>query len=231
MRKYYTDKEFIKIVQGSQSISEVIITMSLVPAGGNYSTFHARVKRLNLKIDHFVGNAWSKGRTLGPRRPIEDYLNNVCGISSYDLKKRLLSESIFEYKCSKCRRIEWNNQPIPIELDHINGNHKDNTLSNLRLLCPNCHAQTDTYRGKNIKKALSYRKPVKVKYCQDCDVVISKYGTRCKSCAGKIIQKTKIEWPSHEDLLEMVQSANYLATSRHLGVSDNAIRKRLKNHS
>jgi 5-methylcytosine-specific restriction endonuclease McrA len=63
-----------------------------------------------------------------------------------------LREGIFEHRCANCRNTRWLNQPIPLELDHINGNNKDNRLKNLRLLCPNCHAQTPTYRSKKRSK-------------------------------------------------------------------------------
>jgi hypothetical protein len=60
-----------------------------------------------------------------------------------------LKEKIFEYRCYKCNNVEWLGQPISLELEHKNGNHFDNRLENLTILCPNCHAQTETYCSKN----------------------------------------------------------------------------------
>lgn len=65
------------------------------------------------------------------------------------LKNRLLKEGIMENKCSCCGISEWNNKPITMQLDHIDGNSNNHVLNNLRLLCPNCHSQTDTWCGKN----------------------------------------------------------------------------------
>ena len=95
------------------------------------------------------GQAWNKGRVIGPKRPIEEYLVFGKYCQSNNLKKRLLNEGLKEHKCEMCGITEWNGQPTPIELDHIDGNRYNNTIENLRILCPNCHAQTDTYRGRN----------------------------------------------------------------------------------
>lgn len=67
------------------------------------------------------------------------------------VRHRILRDNLIEYKCSECGITEYNNKPISLQLDHINGVNNDNRLENLRWLCPNCHSQTETYAGKNVK--------------------------------------------------------------------------------
>lgn len=148
--KKYTESEFIEAVAKSTSIAQVINRLGLIPAGGNYKTINNKIKELGLDISHLNGQGWSKGKTLTPKRDIQDYLSNKHPIQSFKLKNRLIKEGIFDWICSKCNLTVWLDKKIPLELDHINGDNSDNSLKNLRLLCPNCHAQTPTYRGKNI---------------------------------------------------------------------------------
>jgi hypothetical protein len=65
------------------------------------------------------------------------------------LKKRLIKENILENKCTSCELTNWQDKEISLQLDHIDGNNHNHMLNNLRLLCPNCHSQTDTWCGKN----------------------------------------------------------------------------------
>jgi Zn finger protein HypA/HybF involved in hydrogenase expression len=146
-----SDAEFIEVVKTSNSIREALIKLNLKAAGGNYQCFHKRIKELNISIDHFIDpKEWNTGKKFAPKRSLEEYLNGVH-IQSHKLKLRLINEGLKEHKCENCGITEWNGQPTPIELDHIDGNRYNNTLQNLRILCPNCHAQTETYRGKNKK--------------------------------------------------------------------------------
>ena len=150
-RYTYSEQDLREAVKKSTSIRQVLEKLDIVPAGGNYQTTNRRIKKLNIDISHFTGQAWNKGKVIGPKRPIEEYLKENSVVQSFRLKNRLLLEGFKEHKCECCGITEWNGKPAPLELDHINGNHQDNQLENLRILCPNCHAQTDTYRGKNKK--------------------------------------------------------------------------------
>ena len=68
------------------------------------------------------------------------------------VRQKLLKEGIKKHICEGCLNTTWNGQPIPLEVHHKDGDKTKNDLENLQLLCPNCHALTDTYRGKNTKK-------------------------------------------------------------------------------
>lgn len=85
--------------------------------------------------------------------PLDEILVYPSTYQSNKLRIRLIKEKVFEPYCFVCERDTWLGNPIPLELDHINGDNSDNRLQNLRFLCPNCHAQTQNYRGKNHGKA------------------------------------------------------------------------------
>lgn len=82
--------------------------------------------------------------------PLSEILIKDSIYQSNKLRKRLINAGLKNHQCETCGLVEWLGSPIPLELDHINGDKHDNRLSNLRVICPNCHALTDTYRGKNI---------------------------------------------------------------------------------
>lgn len=148
----YTDDDLITAVATSLSKREALSKLGLVPAGGNYKCLDTAILRLSLDTSHFLGKGANKGRAFPPKQKIETFLGNEKPIQSFKLKLRLLKEGVLEHKCYSCSLTEWQGQKIPIELEHKDGNPCNNELTNLTLLCPNCHALTSTYRGKNKKR-------------------------------------------------------------------------------
>ena len=150
-KRKYTDAQFVDAVRRAKSYRQVLALLGLKEAGGNYAALKRRINEWGLDISHMTGQAWNRGIVRGPQLDIDEYLNNKRSIQSHKLKLRLIREGFFEHKCYGCGLTSWNGQPIPLELEHRDGNPQDNSLENLTLLCPNCHALTTTYRGKNKK--------------------------------------------------------------------------------
>lgn len=152
-KRRWSDDELKAAVASSTSLAQVIDQLGLRVAGGNYATLRKAIEEAGLDTAHFRGQSWNKGLVTGPARPLGDYLSNQFPISSHRLKLRLTREGAFEWRCNKCGGTEWMGRTIPLELEHRDGNPANNHLDNLELLCPNCHAQTPTYRSRNRKRA------------------------------------------------------------------------------
>lgn len=215
----------VRLVSESRTVSEVLRGLGLTASSGNYRTFYAYRDRWNLDISHFKGSLVGL-EGLPVKVPLEKILvRNSSYRSMSGLKRRLISEGLLEYRCSECGLDSWRNQPLSLQLDHINGDHRDHRLSNLRLLCPNCHSQTDTYAGRSKK----FRR----RFCLDCGrPVKTTKAIRCSSCNVRLISSPvripKIDWPSKETLSALVWARPLTALSKDLGVSDSAIRKRCR---
>ncbi len=156
MRTKRWDIEKLKLaVKESRSVRQVINKLGLVPAGGNYDQIKKYIKINKLDTKHFRGYAWNKGmRGIGkPFIKTKDILKTNSDFQSFKLKLRLFKESLKIQKCEECSWAKTSiDGRIPLELDHINGNRRDNRIKNLRILCPNCHSLKTTHRGKNKNK-------------------------------------------------------------------------------
>lgn len=248
MRNKYSDDDFITAVKTSVSIAEVLRKLGQSPSGGSYATFNLRVKRLDIDTAHFLGEGHLKGKThnWSPKISLTDLLvANSDKVFGTRFKRRLIDEGLLKNECYECGlKDNWNNKPIVLHLDHINGDHFDHRIENLRLLCPNCHSQTPTYCSKNFKLnepevRVSEFVPQEKHKCETCgDILKDGRYRNCRDCYNKnrkLLQTpydrtTKIVWPSIEELETKLQTMSYVSLAKELGVSDNAIRKHIKNN-
>lgn len=150
----------------ANSYRNVMFQLGIKEAGGNYATIKKKIIEFQIDISHFTGKGWNKNLKFKPKisKPTSELLIFNSNYQSHKLRKRLLKEKYFEYKCYNCNLTEWMGQPITLELEHIDGNHTNNQIENLTMLCPNCHALTSTWRGRKLKlgSALSSALPVKI---------------------------------------------------------------------
>jgi len=151
----WTEKQLKEAAKQATSIRQVLHLLGLREAGGNYSQIKKYLDFYKIDSSHFTGTAWSKGlKGIGkPRIPLEKILVKNSTYQSYKLKKRLFTGGLKFPKCEECGWAHKNSDGyLPLELDHINGDHMDNRIENLRILCPNCHSLKPNHRGRNIKR-------------------------------------------------------------------------------
>lgn len=174
----FTNTAFIALINRHTSFANIIRELQLRQTGGNYKTLQGRIQEESVNIDHILHNKNKFTQVaIGKNTiPLEQILiENSTYTSGNDLKKRLLAAKLLINQCAECDQVPfWNNKPLILQLDHINGIHNDNRITNLRLLCPNCHTQTETFSGKHNKR--------KERKCIGCGKQIVRGSVRCNKC-------------------------------------------------
>lgn len=154
--KQYTKEWLEELCAESYSYSEVLRKAGRKPGGGSNETLKKKILEYNIDVSHFTGKSWQKRPDYEPRvgtkekYSLEEVFKEHSTISQKVLRGYVERHKVIPYKCSNCGCDgHWQNGVISLELDHINGDNTNNLIENLRYLCPNCHALTETYRGKN----------------------------------------------------------------------------------
>jgi len=150
--------ELADVIRASLSVAQVLAHFGLPEKGRPHHDLDRRIRELGLDVSHFRGSGWAKGESSathpalarGARvRSLPDDQVFILGslITGNKLMSRLMRLG-WKYECSVCGIAKWRGLALTLHVDHINGRHYGNRLENLRIVCPNCHAQTPTYGNR-----------------------------------------------------------------------------------
>lgn len=147
----YTKEWLEELCKESYSYAEVLRKAGRAQGGGAQDTLKKKIKEYGIDISHFTGQRWRNS----PKFTEGKYTLNTLFIKGIDipnttLKRYIDKYHLLEYKCSECGCDgNWRGKVLALQLHHKDGDRLNNTIENLTYLCPNCHAITDSYGGKN----------------------------------------------------------------------------------
>ena len=233
---HYSEAEAREAIAASLSCAEALRRLGMCSTGGSSRILRKYAAPWGISIDHWDPYAAVRGQGARRRQPIEEILVESSPFSRNHLKNRLYREGFKDPICELCGQGElWQGRVMGMILDHINGVSDDNRLENLRIVCPNCAATLDTHCARK-------RRLVRVEQeCVRCGKSFRPRDGRQRYCSRECGMRwdrsgvprpgaRKVDRPPYSQLLREVRAIGYSATGRRYGVTDNAIRKWLRQY-
>lgn len=223
MEKYNWSEEKIRAaIADNINYTDVLRALGIPVCGNNTTTLKKKIGLYSIDVSHFTFSPKRRGH----KRPIESYLINGSYCNRALLKDRLIKAGYKRNVCEICGISEWNGKPLTMQMHHKDGDNKNNNLDNLMMICPNCHAQTENYRG-----AANRTTDKPVNHCQDCGRMIRRTSIRCPSCAAKNRIDGRVTINLTIDKFKQYKQMGYPNTliAKECGVTENAIRKWRRN--
>jgi hypothetical protein len=144
----YSYLQLAEAVRANRSFAGVLRQLKIKQGGGTQQALKAKIMRAELDTSHFKGQAWHRGDVRGNQTDPALVLVQLEPGSGKTRTSKLRQALLAVGERRECRECgqgpEWNGKPLTLEIDHIDGSWLNNTRSNLRFLCPNCHAQQET---------------------------------------------------------------------------------------
>lgn len=249
--KETADKEFeqkvIELLPYSNSLNHLCTNLCLRGVNGYYVKIKKIIDKYHLSTEHFgtlTQKTKAKGRNKYTAMSNEEFFVDGCKRTSNSILKRIISCGYKLYKCENpsCGITDWHGEPITLQIHHINGNHYDNRLENLQILCPNCHSQTINFARHKLSKSFTSTlgsvensnnlQSIKENwvqkqknYCINCGKEIKDNNLFCShKCSYDYHRKFDASNEEIIDSFKMLKS--FKKVGEKYGVSDNAIKKR-----
>jgi hypothetical protein len=232
----YSETEARRAIAASLSYAEAMRRLGMCGSGGAVPVLKKWVDRWGISTAHFDADEVRRRALRRTARPLDEILVEGSTYHRGHLKRRLFDEGVKRRRCELCGQGEiWRGRRMSLILDHINGVSTDNRLANLRIVCPNCAATLETHCGRSL------RHPLTEVSCERCGKVFLPKASRQRFCSRGCGQRwdrrgipnpklRRVKRPDYDSLRREIEAVGYSAVGRKYGVSDNAVRKWIRQY-